>query len=270
MEVKELGSSGLKLPEIGLGAWQYSSGPGPLRRGIALGANLIDTAEAYSTERVVGEAVEGQREQVFIATKVSSRHLRYEDVLEAAERSLERLGTDCIDLYQIHSPNSSVPIVETMRAMEELVDKGKVRFIGVSNFSVSQLEEAQQALPKYAIVSNQVLYNLFDRQIEHSLFPYCQQSHITILAYSPLARGALTSKPLLRHRASMEVLGRIAEETGRTLAQVALNWCISKPNVIAIPKSNRVERVEENCQASGWRLTEDQIATLDRAFSQDH
>src|ERR1017187_10284944 len=131
---KELNQTGIRLPEIALGTWQYQGGVEPLRAGIALGANFIDTAEAYGTEEVVGQAIKGIREKVFLATKVSPRHFRRPDVIRAAEQSLRRLNTDYIDLYQLHWPNYSVPIGETMAAMEELVETGKIRFIGLSNF----------------------------------------------------------------------------------------------------------------------------------------
>ncbi len=266
MELKELGATGVQLPEIGLGTWQYRGGFEPLRRGISLGAFLIDTAEMYGTEGIVGETVKGQRQQIFIATKVSGNHLRYDEVLRAAESSLKKLGTDYIDLYQIHWPDPSVPMRETMRAMEALVDMGKVRFIGVSNFYVKNLEEAQACMTKYRIASNQVKYSLLNRGIEEDTLSYCQENNITVIAYSPLDKGGLTLKPVLRNRAALNVLQKVAWEIGKTVAQVALNWCISKPNVIAIPKSDKVERVVENCQASGWRLTPKQVETLDRAF----
>ncbi len=266
MILKGLGSTGIKIPEIGLGTWQYGGGVEPLRKGLSQGAFLIDTAEMYGTEGVVGEAVKGQRDKVFIATKVSGTHLRHDDVLRAAENSLKKLGTDTIDLYQIHWPNPRIPIKETMRAMETLVDRKILRFIGVSNFSVRELQEARNSMDKYGIVSNQVEYNLMDREIEERLLPFCEKSHITILAYSPLARGRLTAKPMMRYRRAMGVLREIADETGKTLAQVALNWCNAKPNVISIPKSDKVERVVENCEASGWRLSTEQLASLDKAF----
>jgi len=165
MELKPLGSTGVMVPEIGLGTWNYSGGVAPLRRGIELGAYLVDTAEGYNTEDVVGMAIKGIRNRVFVATKVSGRHLRHDDALRAAEGSLRRLGIDCIDLYQVHWPNPSVPIRETMRAMEKLVDSGLVKYIGVSNFDVDELEEAMAAMSRYPIVSNQVLYNLKSREI---------------------------------------------------------------------------------------------------------
>lgn len=266
MEFKELGATGVKIPEIGLGTWQYSGGAEPLRKGISLGATLIDTAEMYGTEGVVGEAIKGQRERLFIASKVSGSHLRYDEVLRAAASSLQKLQTDYIDLYQIHWPDPGVPLKETMRAMEALVDTGKVRFIGVSNFYVKNLEEAQACMTRHRIVSNQVKYSLMNRGIEEDTLDYCQKNRITVIAYSPLDKGALTARPAARNKAAMSVLQKIALETGKTIAQVALNWCISRPNVIAIPKSDRVERVVENCRASGWRLTPRQTEALDRAF----
>ena len=258
MELKELGNTGVMVPEVGLGTARYTGGVEPLRRGVELGAFLIDTAEMYRTEDAVGQAVKGIRDRVFIATKVLGSHLRYDQVMRAAENSLRQLGTDYIDLYQIHWPNSSVPIKETMRAMEALADFGQVKYIGVSNFSVKELEEARAAMTRYPIVSNQVLYNLKRREIEKDLLPYCQQNHITVIAYTPLADGSLAART--------QALQEVANAVGKTPAQVALNWCTSRPNVIAIPKSNSLSRVEENCGASGWRLSEDQLRRLDEAF----
>jgi diketogulonate reductase-like aldo/keto reductase len=210
-------------------------------------------------------------------------HPRYDQVLRAAKSSLRRLDTDHIDLYQIHWPNSGVPIKETMRVMEILVDAGQVRHIGVSNFSVKELEEACSVMTKYPIVSNQVLYNLKRREIEKDLLPYCQQNHITIIAYTPLADGSLAAQAPSQQsqprsslrRAAGRLLGRerasqglqeVADKVGKTPTQVALNWCISRPGVVAIPKSNIVARIEENCGASGWRLSEEQLRQLDEAF----
>lgn len=267
MELKPLGNADVMVPEIGLGTWNYSGGVEPLRRGIEMGAFLIDTAEGYSTEGVVGRAIKGIRNRVFVATKVSGRHLRYEEVLKAAEGSLRLLDIDYIDLYQIHWPNSSIPIKETMCAMEDLVDSGQVKYIGVSNFSVSEMREAQSAMNNYQIVSNQVLYNLNSRGIERDLLPYCEKHNITVIAYTPLDYGKLTAKSRFRRSGAKAVLEEIASETGKTMAQVALNWCISHPNVIAIPKSNSVERTVENCRASGWRLSQEQMRLLNEAFS---
>ena len=262
MEQKELADTGVRVPEIGLGVAGYTGGVEPLRRGVSLGATHIDTAENYGTEDVVGEAIAGMRGSIFLATKVSRSHLRHDDVLKAAEGSLLKLGTDHIDLYILHSPDPDIPIEGTMRAMDRLVDEGKVRFIGVSNFSVEQLKEAQTA-SRNKITSNQVRYNLADRKIEEGLLPYCQQNQVTIVAYSPLAVGLGKLKAGLRSG----VLKRVAEESGKTEAQVAINWCTSKEGVIAIPKSSSVQRTEENCGASGWRLSEEQLRLLDGALS---
>jgi len=267
MELKQLGNTGVKVPEIGIGVWRYSGGVEPLRRGIELGAFLIDTAEMYGTEDAVGQAIKGNRDSIFVATKVSGAHLRFDDVLRAAEGSLRRLNATYIDLYQVHWPNSSVPIQQTMRAMEALVDRGLVRHIGVSNFSVSELRAAQAAMSKYPIVANQVLYNLNRRQIESDLMPYCSANQVTIIAYTPLDDGRLAAQPRFRSSSKMQALHAVAAQMQKTLAQVALNWCTSRPNVIAIPKSNSVSRVAENCQASGWRLSPSQIQYLDAAFS---
>jgi len=267
MEFKELGNTGVLIAEIGLGTWRYRGEAATLRKGIEHGATLIDTAEGYYTEDVVGEAIKGMRDKVFIATKVSGRHLAYDDILQSAEESLYKLETDYIDLYQIHWPNPSYPIRETMKAMSELVDRGLVRFIGVSNFDIDEIEEAQSYLNNYAIVSNQVRYNLNDRSIERDLLPYCDDRDMTILAYTPLDDGNLTNIGNSMKSNKMKILEAISIEVGKTMGQVALNWCTSRKNVVAIPKSNSLERTIENCGASGWRLNSDQIERLDEAYS---
>lgn len=262
MEQKQLGQTGVMLPEIGLGTWMYRGGTEPIRRAVELGATHIDTAESYGTEDAVGEAIEGIRDRVFVATKVSPSHFRHDDLARAAENSLRRLRTDHIDLYQLHWPSAEVPIAETMGAMGELVDAGKVRFIGVSNFSVEQIVEAQAVMSRHRIVSNQVRYSLADRGIEPRLIPYCQSAGITVIAYSPLARGL----SMLRARDRSGALARVARETGKTEAQVALNWCVRRDGVVAIPKADSVAHVEENCGASGWRLSDEHVRALEEAF----
>jgi diketogulonate reductase-like aldo/keto reductase len=262
MEFRELGRTGERVPEIGLGTWLYTGGESTIRRAVDLGANLIDTAESYGTEDDVGHAIIKFRNEVFLATKVSPEHFRYNDVIKAADDSLRRLRTDYIDLYQLHWPNPNIPIGETIRAVEKLVEEGKVRNIGVSNFSVAQLQEAESSLSRNRIVSNQVLYSLVNREIETDLIPYCQEHHVTIIAYSPLAQGF--SNITLRDRTG--VLRSITREIGRTEAQVALNWVICHNSVVAIPKTSSVSHVEENCGASGWRLSPEYMARLNSAF----
>ena len=268
MEYKELGATGVMIPEVGLGTWKYRGGPEPLRRGIELGATLIDTAEMYRTEDAVGQAIRGIRDRVFVATKVLGSNLRYDDVMRAAEKSLRLLDDPVIDLYQIHWPSRSVPIAETMRAMETLADRGMVRYIGVSNFSVADMREAQAAMSKYPIVCNQVLYNLKRRRIERDTIPYCEENRITVMAYTPLADGSLACARSIGcgRAASGRALESVAREAGKTPAQVALNWCLTRAPVVVIPKTNSVARTEENCGASGWRLTEAQAARLEAAF----
>lgn len=260
MNLKRLGNTKIFVPEIGLGTWNYRGGVEPLRVGIELGASLIDTAEGYYTEDIVGEAVLPFRDEVIVATKVSGRNLAHDSVLRSCEASLEKLRTDCIDLYQIHWPNPVYPIAETMSALEKLVDRGLVSYVGVSNFSVRQMREAQHYFPNYPIVSNQVLYNLRSRDIEKETLPYCLDNDITVMAYTPLDAGRLC-RP--RHG---RVLSQIAAETAKTEAQVALNWCVCQKNVIAIPKADSVARTVENCGASGWRLSPEQLRRLSETF----
>ncbi len=258
MNRKPLGQTGVMLPEIGLGTWSYQAGPETLRRGLDAGALFVDTAESYGSEAVVGEAIAGQRERVFLATKVSRANLRREAVLQAAEASLRRLRTDHIDLYQIHEPNKEIPVEETLGAMEELVKAGKVRFVGVSNFSVEELQQARKALGSLPIVSNQVRYNLADRTIESGLLAYCQANQITVIAYSPLGRELQR----IRDCDPQGILEATAREAGRTVPQVVLNWCLCHDAVVAIPKGSTADHVLENCGASGWRLTPEQFQRL--------
>jgi len=260
MLLRELGKTGIRLPEIGFGTWNYSGGVEPLRAAIECGARLIDTAESYGTEEIVGEAIKGRRHQVFLASKALPRNFRRRDLLAAAERSLRRLGTDHIDLYQLHWPNLTIPIEEPMRAMEELVDTGKIRFIGVSNFSVRDMVNAQAALSKQRIAANQVRYSLIERTIEGGLLEYCQKNGITVIAYSPLATGLAKIRAVDPER----VLRRVAQASAKSEAQVALNWCISKENVIAIPKASTVAHVMENVGASGWKLQPELAHVLEK------
>ncbi len=259
MNHKELGGTGVKIPEIGLGMWQYNGGVEVLRKGLESGALFIDTAELYENEETAGRALRDFKGRVFVATK--THHWRYEEVIQCAEASLRRLGIETIDLYQLHWPNAAVPIAETMAAMEELVQQGKVRFIGLSNFTVKEFKEAQASMRTCKIAANQVRYSLVDRTIERDVLPFCQQTGVTVIAYSPLAN----SFQRLIDADPTKVLENVAQMTGKTKAQVALNWCLAKSAVVAIPKTESIQHVVENCQASGWQLTEEQIAMLNRS-----
>jgi diketogulonate reductase-like aldo/keto reductase len=259
MFLREVAKAGRPLLEIGFGTWNYTGGVEPLLAAIERGPCLIDTAEAYGTEEIVGKAIRGRRDLVFLATKVRPRNFGRRDLIAAAERSLRQLDTDYIDLYQLHWPNLTIPIEETMRGMEELVDSSKIRFIGVSNFSVRDLINAQSALSKYRIAANQVRYNLVERTIEAGLLQYCQRNGITVIAYSPLATGIAN----IRAMDPEGVLRSTAEASSKSEVQVALSWCIRKENVIAISKASTVPHVLENLGACGWKLQPEAARLLD-------
>ena len=299
MEFQELGKSGIRISSIGLGTWQWGSrdwGYGRLytkndllnsfQKARDVGINLIDTAEIYGlgkSEKLIAEAIRDCREDVIIATKVWPWNLSYGMVIRAANRSLRRLGVDTIDLYQIHWPNPLIPIRASMKAMKKLVRQGKVRCVGVSNFNLKKMKSAQEALAPLELVSNQVKYNLLDRGVEASLLPYAQKEKITIIAYSPLGKGLLTgkytaaSKPsslvqqmsarfskrnLARLTTLVQCLSDVAQAHNKTSSQAALNWLIAQQNVIAIPGAKTQENVVDNAGATGWRLSEDEIARL--------
>jgi diketogulonate reductase-like aldo/keto reductase len=260
MNLKQLGDTGVQVSELALGTWQYRGGIEPLRAGIELGACFIDTAEAYGTEPVVGEAIRGIRDRVFLASKVSPRHFRGQDVIKAAECSLKQLNTHYLDLYQLHWPNYTVLIEETMAAMERLVEMGKVRFIGVSNFTVGELRRAQSVLSTTRLVSNQVRYSLVDHTPEEGLLQYCDAHQISLLAFSPFATGL----DHMRRCDPDDALGQVAAAVGKTRAQVALSWCVSHPAVIAIFKADKIEHVRENCAVSGWELSAEHRQLLEK------
>ncbi len=263
MEYMGLGKTGEKIPVIGMGTWKLAGGKEcieALRRGTELGGNFIDTAEMYGTESTVALALKDGAD-AFVATKVSPNHLRHDEVIKACDRSLKALGIKTIDLYQIHWPNPSIPIRETISAMETLVAAGKIRHIGVSNFSREELAEAQSAAKRNEIVSNQIEYSVFERNPEKSLFAYCRKEKISIIAYSPLGQGLLYSQ---RSSGALEALAEIGRNHGKSAGQVALNWLIGKGNVLAIPKSGSRAHVEENMGSAGWRLSESEVAAVDR------
>jgi diketogulonate reductase-like aldo/keto reductase len=264
LDTKQLGSTGIQIPEVGYGTWKHQGNPTLIHRALEMGAFLIDSAESYDTESYVGQAVAGNRYAYFLATKVSPSHFRYDDVLKAAEASLKALGTDVIDLYQLHWPSGDVPIGETMQAMDRLVSDGKVRHIGVSNFSMDLLKEAEAALGERRIVENQIKFSLLDHEFADEVIPYCAERGITVFAYSSLEQGAFQMRVAERPQLA-ETLDRIGAELGKTRPQLLLNWVISEPNVITIPMTNRVERVDENCGASGWRLSAEQREALTAA-----
>ena len=261
MDTKPLGKSGVELPEVGFGTWEFSGDASVIHRAIELGSFLIDTAESYDTEERVGRAITGRRDEVFLATKVSPWHFRHADVLAACDRSLKTLGIETIDLYQLHAPSADVPIEETMGAMADLIAAGKVRHVGVSNFNVREMEAAEAALGPDLVVENQIKYSLFDHEFADTVIPYCEERGIMVLAYSSLESGAFERE--MRDNAQLvETMASVCAETGRTAAQVLLNWTLRSPVVITIPKTNTLARVDENCAAAGWRLTDAQWQAL--------
>ena len=264
LQTRTLGQSGVSVSEVGLGTWNYRDDSGVVQRALDLGCTLIDTAESYHTEVQVGKALKGRRNEAFIATKVSPSNFHYAGVMKSADQSLRNLGTDTIDLYQLHAPNGEIPIAETMRAMDDLVRAGKVRFVGVSNFSANELVAAEAALGKGRIVENQIKYSIFDHQFADSVIPYCREHGIAVLAYSPLEssayRAELERNPLLE-----TLLRRMSADTGKTPVQILLRWGLHQQNVITIPATNSVAHLEENCGASGWQLSDEQYAALNAA-----
>jgi len=276
MEYKQLGKTGIQVSAVGqgtMGVGGYFAEDSTrddfyidmLKVGIEYGMTLIDTAEAYGaghSEELVGRAVKNCRKDVFIATKVSPEHLAYDSVLKSAEDSLRRLQTDYIDLYQIHWPNPNVPLEETLRAMEKLVKEGKVRYVGVSNFSLKRLKAANEAFFKEGITSIQIEYNLFDRTIEEDILPYCEQEKFSVIAYSPLDQGRGLSGD-----DKITVMQEIAKKYNKTTAQVALKWLVSKPSVIAIPKATSSDHIKENACSTDFNLAEDDIELINRTFT---
>jgi diketogulonate reductase-like aldo/keto reductase len=237
-----------------------------LKLGIELGMTFIDTSETYGgghSEEIVARAIEGIRDRVFITTKVSPEHLSFHELLRSAEGSLRRLNTDHIDLYQVHWPNPKIPISETMRAMGRLVREGKVRYVGVSNFSLKELKEARATISEGEIVSIQVEYNLFDRTAENSVLRYCESESITTIASSPLDQGQIASGDK-----RVRVLQMIANKCDRTMAQVALNWLVSHPSVIAIPKATNPDHIRENASAVDFRLSDEDFREISNIFAQ--
>jgi aryl-alcohol dehydrogenase-like predicted oxidoreductase len=277
MRFKALGATGILVPAIGQGTMgiggrferDVSSDTECirlLRLGVDLGLTLIDTAEVYGeghTEELVGVALRGLRDRVMVATKFSPEHSTYEGVIRAAEGSLRRLKTDYIDLYQTHWPNPRVPIENTMRAMEKLVDDGKVRFIGLSNFSMSQTQRAQRCLHA-PLVALQHEYNLFERTVEETLLPYCNANTITLFAYSPLAQGKIGMINAQGRR-----LSNIARKYESSVAQLVLAWLTKDPSVVAIPKASKESHIRENAEALGCEMDTTDCDEISKLFAVD-
>jgi diketogulonate reductase-like aldo/keto reductase len=280
MEYKEL-IKGVKVPVLGVGTWGMggkhfadhsndAQSITAIRTAIDFGMTHIDTAEYYGaghTEELVGKAITPyDRDDLFLTTKIYKTHLNYEDVLFSVKNSLKRLGVDYVDLYLVHWPSPTVPLKETMKALERCVDDGYARFIGVSNFSVNLFQEAQNHLEKHRLVADQAYYNLtrvkrqyFSGLYIEDLYSYCIEKDIMLIAWSPLEEGKL-AKP------GFAVLDEIAKKYEKTQAQVSLNWLISQEKIITIPKATSIEHIKENVGALGWRLSEEDFRRLQESF----
>lgn len=259
--------SGESVPALGQGTWQVAEDPSrrageieSLRRGIDLGLTLIDTAEMYAdggSESLVGEAIAGRRDEVFIVSKVYPQNASKRAMKAACHGSLERLGIETIDLYLLHWAGQ-VPLAETVEAFEALQREGKIRHWGVSNFDTRRMKSLHAVAGGAAVQTNQVLYHLGERGIEWDLLPWMGQHRIPVMAYSPTDQGRL-----LRHRGLVE----FARRQGRTPAQLALGWLLARDDTIVIPKTGRVDRLEENAAVLDAPLTADELRELDRLFA---
>jgi diketogulonate reductase-like aldo/keto reductase len=257
--------SGDTVPVLGQGTWymgeqrhKRADEVRALQLGIELGMTLIDTAEMYAdggAEEVVGEAVIGRRDEVFVVSKVLPSHASRTATIAACERSLKRLGTDRIDLYLLHW-RGGYALEDTLTGFEALLEAGKIRSWGVSNFDVADVEELLAAGGQ-AVAANQVLYNLTRRGIEYDLLPWSERHKVPVMAYSPIEQGRLLGHPALRE---------IAAAHGATPAQIALAFVLARPNVIAIPKSSNTAHLRDNVAAAAIQLSADDLQTLDGVF----
>jgi diketogulonate reductase-like aldo/keto reductase len=258
--------SAKQVPALGQGTWQMEeAGAGrqeamaALRLGLDLGMTVIDTAEMYGegeVEKIVGEAIAGRRDEVFLVSKCYPQNASRTRMLEACARSLKRLRTDRIDLYLLHWPGS-VPIDETLDTFMRLKDEGKILDYGISNFDARGTSRVWSATGGGGIVTDQVLYNLSERGIEWDLLPWCRKRGLPVMAYTPLGQGALLRDP---------ALARVAARHGATPAQIALAWLLTKDGVLAIPKAGRTAHVRENRKAADIVLAPADLAELDAAF----
>ncbi len=266
----------MQVPVLGLGTWEMGGRSEPdysqddhfihiIRKAIEMGYSHLDTAEKYGaghSEELTGQAIEGlERNKLFLTSKVWRTNLHYKNVIEACEKSLERLQTSYLDLYLAHFPNEDIPIKETMKAFDELIAKGLVRAVGLSNFQVEEFEEAQLHC-KNPLVVNQIEYNLFTREqgsytnkMESEILPFCKKNDIIFTAWRPLMKGEMKNHPLL-----ME----LSDKYGKTPAQLALNWLIGQKNIITIPKASSLVHLQENLKAVGWKLSEEDEERLNQ------
>ncbi|MGW3137568.1 aldo/keto reductase [Streptomyces sp. NPDC001139] len=257
--------SGEKIAALGQGTWYLGEDPArreqeiaALRLGVDLGMTVIDTAEMYgdgAAEKLVGEALRGRREEVFLVSKVLPGHADRKGTVAACERSLRRLGSEHVDLYLLHW-RGRWPLEETLAGFTDLMEAGKIRYWGVSNLDVADMIELTTLHGGDAVAVDQVLYNLSRRGIEWNLLPWCREAGVTVMAYSPIEQGRLLK---------VEALGAVARALGATQSQVALAWVLQQ-GVAAIPRSGSPEHVRENRGAVDLNLPAEALAVLDEAF----
>jgi diketogulonate reductase-like aldo/keto reductase len=267
MDGRVFGPTKREVAVMGQGTWYLDRADraeaiAALRTGLDLGMTHIDTAELYgAAENVVGEAIAGRREEVFLVSKVMPGQASRAGTLVACERSLKRLGTDWLDGYLLHWPGQH-PLADTIEAFEQLRRDGKIRAWGVSNFDVDDLDEALAIAGEGRIACNQVLYHLGERAIEHAVIPWCEAHGVAVVGYSPFGHGEF---PAPRSKGG-RVLGEIADAHGATARQVALRFLVRRPSLFAIPKASRPEHTAENAGAGSLRLSEAELARIDAAF----
>ncbi|MEX0153630.1 aldo/keto reductase [Microbacterium sp. LMI1-1-1.1] len=267
MEHRPFGPLPSDVAVIGQGTWYIDDAHRPtavdaLRRGLDRGMTHIDTAEMYGdAEIVVGEAISGRREEVFLVSKVLPSNASRDGVIAACERSLRRLRTDRLDSYLLHWRGSH-PLEETFAGFERLREQGKIRSWGVSNFDDADLDEAWGAGGEGRLASNQVLYHLGERAIEHAVLPWCAEHDVAVVAYSPFGHGDFPGPQTPGGR----VLEDIAAAHGATPRQVALRFLVRHPSVFAIPKASNPAHADDNAGAGTLHLTDAEIARIDAAF----
>lgn len=264
-----------------------------INHAIDSGINYLDSAESYAdgaSEKYIGQVLKerGDRENLIIATKIHPLHLGFDEVLKACNASLRRLQTDYIDLFQIHAPSPTVPISETMIALRTLLDDGKIRHVGVSNFQVSMCEVAINSLDNHEIISNQLEYSILNRNIEKAMLKYATWREMAVIAYSPLARGMLTGKytsghellvddrrhkkPLFRNKENiailqplMELLKEVGDRNNADITQVSLNWLLKFDNVIPLPGAKSKEQVDSHVAATTWKMSDEDWDAISKA-----
>ena len=269
MTRRPFGATGVDVPVVGQGTWNLEhddrrSALAALRRGLDAGMTHIDTAEMYgdgAVEELVGEAIAGRRDEVFLATKVLPRNATYDGVLAACARSLRRLRTDRLDLYLLHWPGRH-PLQGTIDAFARLVDEGKIRFFGVSNFDADECARAAALAGPGRLACNQVLYHLDERAIEHAVLPWCAAHDVAVVGYSPFGSGDFPAAS----SAGGRVLASIARARGVTARQVALAFLLRDPHTFTIPKAGRAAHALDNAAGGDLMLAADEVRRLDAAF----